>query len=85
LFVLRPTVEPLGLAGLVVAGVVASLSKYLLAWRGRHGLNPAATGAAVLTILSVAVPDLGGSAWWVGSPWLAGPVLVLGLLILART
>ena len=85
LFVLRPTVEPLGLVGLVVAGVVASLSKYLLAWRGRHVLNPAATGAAVLTILSVAVPDLGGSAWWVGSPWLAGPVLVLGLLILART
>ncbi|MGC0370328.1 FAD-dependent oxidoreductase [Microbacterium sp. SLBN-111] len=85
LFVLRPTVEPLGLVGLVVAGVVASLSKYLLAWRGRHVLNPAATGAAVLTILSVAAPDLGGSAWWVGSPWLAGPVLVLGLLILART
>jgi ferredoxin-NADP reductase len=85
LFVLRPTVEPLGLAGLVVAGVVASLSKYLLAWRGRHVLNPAATGAAVLTILSVAAPDLGGSAWWVGSPWLAGPVLILGLLILART
>lgn len=85
LFVLRPTVEPLGVAGLVLAGAVASLSKYLLAWRGRHILNPAATGATVLTIVSVWAPELGGSSWWVGSPWLAGPVLVLGLLLLART
>jgi ferredoxin-NADP reductase/Na+-translocating ferredoxin:NAD+ oxidoreductase RnfD subunit len=85
LFVLRPTVEPLGIAGLVLAGAAASLSKYVLAWRGRHIFNPAATGAAVLTIVSVWVPDLGASAWWVGSPWLAGPVLVLGVLLLART
>ncbi|MDF2667168.1 MAG: flavodoxin reductase (ferredoxin-NADPH reductase) family 1 [Microbacterium sp.] len=85
LFVLRPTVEPLGLAGLALAGVAASASKYVLAWRGRHIFNPAATGAAVLTIVSIWAPDLGGSAWWVGSPWLAAPVLVLGVLLLLRT
>ncbi|PNW10829.1 flavodoxin reductase [Microbacterium testaceum] len=85
LFVLRPTVEPVGLAGLALAGVVASASKYLLAWRGRHIFNPAATGATVLTIVSIWAPDLGSSAWWVGSPWLAAPVLVLGVLLLLRT
>ncbi len=85
LFVLRPTVEPLGLAGLALAGVVASGSKYLLAWRGRHLFNPAATGASVLTIVSIWAPDLGSSAWWVGSPWLAAPVIVLGVLLLLRT
>jgi len=85
LFVLRPTVEPLGLAGLALAGVAASASKYVLAWRGRHIFNPAATGAAVLTIVSIWAPDLGGSAWWVGSPWLAAPVLVVGVLLLLRT
>lgn len=85
LFVLRPTLEPLGLVGLVIAGVVASLSKYVLAWRGRHIFNPAATGATVLTVVSIGVPALGGSAWWVGTPWLAAPVLVLGILLLART
>ncbi|KTR93343.1 flavodoxin reductase [Microbacterium testaceum] len=85
LFVLRPTVEPLGLSGLALAGLAASASKYLLAWRGRHIFNPAATGAAVLTIVSIWAPDLGGSAWWVGSPWMAGPVLVLGVLLLLRT
>ncbi|WJS89803.1 FAD-dependent oxidoreductase [Microbacterium testaceum] len=85
LFVLRPTVEPVGLAGLALAGVVASASKYLLVWRGRHIFNPAATGATVLTIVSIWAPDLGSSAWWVGSPWLAAPVLVLGILLLLRT
>lgn len=85
LFVLRPTLEPVGLAGLALAGVVASASKYLLVWRGRHIFNPAATGASVLTIVSIWAPDLGSSAWWVGSPWLAGPVLVLGVLLLLRT
>lgn len=85
LFVLRPTLEPVGLAGLALAGVVASASKYLLVWRGRHIFNPAATGASVLTIVSIWAPDLGSSAWWVGSPWLAAPVLVLGVLLLLRT
>ncbi len=85
LFVLRPSVEPMGLAGLALAGVVASASKYLIAWRGRHVFNPAATGATVLTIVSIWAPDLGSSAWWVGSPWLAVPVLVLGVLLLLRT
>ena len=45
LFVLRPTLDPAALAGIALAGVVASASKYLLAWRGRHIFNP---GLAVL-------------------------------------
>lgn len=57
----------------------------LLAWQGRHVFNPAAVGAAVLTILSVWLPDLGSSSWWVGTPYLAGPVIVLGLIVLLRT
>lgn len=85
LFVLRPTLDPAGIAGLAVAGAVASASKYLLAWRGRHIFNPAAAGATVLTVLSIPFPDLGASAWWVGSPVLAVPVILLGGLVLVRT
>lgn len=85
LFVLRPTLDLLALAGIAIAGVVASLSKYLLAWRGRHIFNPAATGAAFLTIVSVWAPGLGASSWWIGTPVLAAPVVVLGLLVLLRT
>lgn len=85
LFVLRPTVEPWGLAGLAIAAVVASISKFALAWQGRHLFNPAAVGATVLTIVSVWLPDLGASSWWVGTPYLAGPVIVVGLIVLMRT
>lgn len=85
LFVLRPTLEPLGLVGLAMAGVVASASKYVLAWQGRHLFNPAAVGATVLTVLSVWLPDLGSSAWWVGTPYLAAPVILAGVVVLLRT
>jgi ferredoxin-NADP reductase len=85
LFVLRPSIEPLPLVGIAIAAAVASLSKYVLAWQGRHIFNPAAAGATALTLLSLAVPALGSSAWWVGTPALAGPVIVLGLAILWRT
>jgi ferredoxin-NADP reductase len=80
LFVLRPTLVPLDLLWIALAGVVAVVSKYALAWRGRHILNPAAVGASVLTI-----SGLGSSAWWVGAPVLAVPVIVLGLAVLVRT
>jgi glycine betaine catabolism B len=85
LFVLRPTLEPLELVGVAVAGAAAAVSKYVLVWRGRHVFNPAAFGAAAVTVLSVAWPDLGGSSWWVGTPALAAPVIVAGLAVLLRT
>jgi len=85
LFVLRPTLELAGLAGIAIAGAAASLSKYVLAWRGRHIFNPAAVGATVLTLLALAFPALGTSSWWVGTPALAGPVIVLGVAVLWRT
>lgn len=79
-FILRPSLDPLELLGIALAGAVAAASKYLIAWRGRHILNPAAVGAAVLTISGI-----GASAWWVGSPVLSAPVLILGLFVLVRT
>ncbi|WP_137843933.1 flavodoxin reductase [Microbacterium sp. 2FI] len=85
LFVLRPTLDFAALGGIALAAAVASLSKYLLAWRGRHIFNPAAVGATVLSLVSIAVPALGASAWWVGTPALAGPVIVLGLAVVLRT
>jgi ferredoxin-NADP reductase/Na+-transporting NADH:ubiquinone oxidoreductase subunit NqrB len=85
LFVLRPSLDLFELAGIALAGAVASLSKYVLAWRGRHIFNPAAVGATVLTLASIAVPALGASAWWVGTPAMAAPVIVLGLAVLWRT
>ncbi|WP_295011613.1 FAD-dependent oxidoreductase [uncultured Microbacterium sp.] len=80
LFVVQPGANPDQIGGIALAGVAAALSKYVLVWRGRHLLNPAAVGATVLTLTG-----LGFSAWWVGTPALALPVLILGLLVLWRT
>jgi ferredoxin-NADP reductase len=88
LFVLRPSIDPVGLAGIAIAAAAASVSKYLLVWHGRHVFNPAAVGATVVTLIAAASPlewGLGGSAWWVGSPVLFAPVLLLGIGVLWRT
>lgn len=80
-FVLRPGTDIAVLGGIALAGALASVSKYLIAWRGRHILNPAAFGAAVVTILGLGTT----SAWWIGTPSLALPIAVFGLLVLWRT
>jgi ferredoxin-NADP reductase/Na+-transporting NADH:ubiquinone oxidoreductase subunit NqrB len=79
-FLLQPTLDPMGLLGIALAGLVASISKYLIAWRGRHILNPAAFGAAV-----VGLTPIGFTSWWVGTPAMSIGVAVLGLLVLWRT
>ncbi|SFR67591.1 Ferredoxin-NADP reductase [Microbacterium azadirachtae] len=80
LFVVQPGANPDQIGGIALAGVAASASKYVLVWRGRHLFNPAAVGATVLTLTG-----LGFSAWWIGTPTMAVPVIVLGLLVLWRT
>lgn len=62
LFVLLPTLDVLGLVGIAIAAAAASVSKYVIAWRGRHIFNPAAVGATVLTLLGLEWPGLGTSA-----------------------
>lgn len=88
LFVMQPGQEWQALVGLALAGALASISKYLIAWRGRHIFNPAAFGAATVSIAGAfgAFEWLGTSAtWWVGTPALALPVAILGLAVLWRT
>ncbi|MBP2437682.1 FAD-dependent oxidoreductase [Microbacterium amylolyticum] len=85
LFVLRPGSDVATLLGAAVAAVAASASKHLLVWRGRHLLNPAAVGATVATLVSLTPVISGGSAWWVGTPWLFVPVLFIGGVVAWRT
>lgn len=79
-FLFWPTFAPMDMAGVALACVLASASKYALAWRGRHIFNPAAAGAFVtgLTGLNIAT-------WWAATPamlWLLVPGI---LLVLYRT
>lgn len=79
-FLFWPSFQALDVAGVALACVLASASKYALAWRGRHIFNPAAIGAFVtgLTGLNIAT-------WWAATPamlWLLVPGV---LLVLYRT
>ncbi len=78
--VMEPTTEPLALGGIALAGTIATASKYLIAVRGRHILNPAAAGTIVVGAVGLAFP-----VWWIGTPYLQ-PVIIIGaLLVLYRT
>ncbi len=46
-----PQATTMSLIGAAAAGVIAALSKYLIVWRGRHIVNPAATGVLVAGLL----------------------------------
>jgi ferredoxin-NADP reductase len=69
----------LDLAGVALACVLASASKYALAWRGRHLFTPAAAGAFItgLTGLNIAT-------WWAATPAMLWLVLPGVLLVLYR-
>jgi ferredoxin-NADP reductase len=79
-FLFWPSFGAPDVAGVALACVLASASKYALAWRGRHIFNPAAAGAfaAGLTGLNIAT-------WWAATPPMLFVVLPGVLLVLYRT
>ncbi|WP_308196830.1 FAD-dependent oxidoreductase [Sinomonas terrae] len=78
-FLFWPSLAPLDLAVTALACTAATLSKYLLALRGRHAFNPAALGAFV-----VGLTGWGAATWWVGTPAMLWLVLPGALLVLYR-
>jgi ferredoxin-NADP reductase len=77
-----PSTPLLQFGGIALAGILASASKYLIAWRGRHIFNPAAVGAFVVTLIT---PFGDFAAWWLATAWLLPVTLVLGFAVLYRT
>jgi ferredoxin-NADP reductase/Na+-transporting NADH:ubiquinone oxidoreductase subunit NqrB len=79
-FLFLPGTDAQALGGIALAGVIAGASKYLLAVRGRHIVNPAAIGALTVSLL-----QLGTVGWWVATPALLPFTLIGAFLILYRT
>lgn len=74
-FLFWPSLGALDLAGIALACVIASASKYALAFRGRHIFNPAATGAFITSLTGLNV-----ATWWAATPamlWLLVPGVFL--------
>ena len=65
-FIMKPGLVPGDLAAVAVAAAVAALSKYVLAIRGRHVVNPAAIGAFVATLTGL------GVSYWCPPWWRTG-------------
>ncbi len=82
-----PTTDAVDLAWLAGASALATASKYVIAWRGRHLLNPTAAGAFLLVVVqSLAGRDAPVNAtWWIASEQLLPFVVVGALLVLWRT
>jgi ferredoxin-NADP reductase len=66
-------------SALVVVGIVASTSKYLISWKGKHIFNPAAFAVAVVGLVGVE-----SASWWVGSSALWPFTLLFGLLVVRK-
>ncbi len=82
--IVQPSLTTTGLMAAAGASVLAALSKYLIVWRGRHVLNPAATGVLVAGIIGFSLGQ-GVGFWWIATPALLPAVAVGALLLLDRT
>lgn len=82
--IVQPSLTTPGLIAAAGAAVLAALSKYLIVWRGRHLLNPAATGVLIAGIIGYYVGQ-GVGFWWIATPALLPAVSVGALLLLDRT
>ena len=79
-FIFTPTLELSGLAILLLVGMIAGASKFILAYKGRHIFNPVAIAAFI-----IGLTGLGYASWWVATPVLVIPVFLLGFAILQKT
>ena len=78
-FVLSPLQSAADALVFLLVGVIAMLSKYVLAWRKVHIFNPAA-----FAVLVASLAGTGLAVWWVATPLLLPFVLVIGLLIVRK-
>lgn len=68
--------------GLVLAGVIASASKYVLALRRRHIVNPAVAGAVVSYLFAYfSVGPFAYPIWWIAAEPLLIAMIVIGVAV----
>lgn len=78
-FILQPATSIVSALTLLLAGCVASASKFIFSWKGKHIFNPAAAAAVFLSLVG-----LQPASWWVGSSALWPFTLLLGLVVVRK-
>lgn len=86
-FLYWPSLEFTALICFAGIAALAQASKYLIAWRGRHIVNPVAAG--VLLSLSIGrlfnLEFIPLASWWVASEAMFWPVLVASVVVMYRS
>jgi glycine betaine catabolism B len=77
--IVPPTLDPQDLIGATTAGILAGLSKFVIAPGGRHILNPAATGVFIASLFGLTV-----GFWWVANPPLTLLIIAGGVIVAYR-
>lgn len=77
--ILYPTSDPERLVWVALASVFAIVSKFVLVYKRKHIFNPAALGAAAVSLLGLL-----SVSWWIGSPKMLPFVAILGVLIIRK-
>lgn len=77
--ILPPVSSTSGLVAAAAATAAAMLSKFIVAYNGKHIFNPAAFGAVYVALLGI-----GYASWWIGTPVMAVFVAMFGLLIISK-
>ena len=77
-FLLWPSLELQMILLIALAGFIAMASKFVFAYKRKHLFNPAAFAAVMLLFFN------SGALWWVGTPSMLLPTLIVGLLIIRK-
>lgn len=78
-FIVEPSLDIRGILILIIASVLAMLSKYLFAINKKHIFNPVAFSAFILGLFGI-----GSMIWWVATPVLTIFCVILGFLIVRK-
>lgn len=78
-FVLSPILETSDIPVTLAAGIIAIISKYVLAVEKKHLFNPVAISVVILGLFG-----FGNAIWWVGSSVMLPFTLIIGFLIVRK-
>ncbi len=75
-FLFDPSLQIKNLGLLALVAVIAVASKYILAWRKLHIINPVVIAAVCASLFGLLY-----ATWWIANPWMFIPVVIGGLVI----
>lgn len=77
--IVSPSKDPEGIFELMLLGVIAMASKYIMALKKKHIFNPAA-----IAVVASSLFGLVSASWWIGNYYMAPFLILAGILIVRK-